>query len=129
MDDVVKNMLENGLTPDVLFQLFLIIIAVIIVLWIRGWIIRWLAYTKFKGSIEISKDTVVREATPTGYVDFILEDVGMTSIVLRSVDKKLKKITPTKFSNDRDWVTVQRRDDQDLARDMELQIEDMSEKE
>lgn len=122
MENIIKNMLENGLTPEVMFQLFLIIVAIVIVLWIRGWIVRYLAYMKFKGSMEISKDTVVREVTPTGYVDFVLEDVGMTSIILRSVDKKLKKITPTKLANDRDWVTVQRKDDKVLARDMEGQL-------
>ncbi len=122
MDNIINRMLETGLSSEIIFQLFLIILAIIIVLWIRSWIIRYLEYMKFKGSIEISKDTIVRELTPTGYVDYILEDVGLTSIILRSIDKKLKKIIPTKIANDRDWITVQRKEDTFLAKDMERQL-------
>lgn len=121
MDDVVKNMLEGGLTPQLMFDLFLVVLVILIVLWIRGWIVRYLAYMKFKGSMDISKDVIVREGTSTGYIDFSLESVDMSSIILRSIDKKLKKIVPMSGANDRPWVVVQRRDEPELTKEMESQ--------
>ena len=121
MEEVIRNMWQHGITADLVFDLFMVIFVIMAVLWIRSWIIRYLALMKFKGSMDISKDVIVREGTSTGYVDFRLESVDISAIILRSVDLKLKKIIPTKTANDRTWVIVQRRDEKKLMKDMENQ--------
>lgn len=110
MEIIFNNIINGGLTPILIFNLFVSILIIMISLWIRGWIIRYLAFIKFKGSLDISKDVIVRESTSIGHIDFILDDVDQSSIVLRSIDNKLKKIIPTKIANDRDWIIVQRKD-------------------
>lgn len=110
MEDVVQNMIKGGLTPELMMQLLVIILTVFVVLWIRGVIARRLAYMRFVSSMDMSKDVVVREGTSTGYIDYTLESLNTKSIILRSVDEKLKMIIPTITANDRIWITVQRLD-------------------
>ena len=121
VDTVVQNVLKSGLTPQLILDICIVIFGILIVLWIRNWAIRYLAHMKFKGSMDISKDVVVREFLQMGYIDFFLESVDRTSIILRSIDGKLKKIIPTATANDRDWVIVQRQDESILTRDMKSQ--------
>lgn len=110
MENVVKQMLESGLSLELLFDLAIIILVITIVMWLKGAITRYLAFSKFKGSMDISKDVIVRMATPTGYVDYRLISVDRSSIILVSLDSELKLIVPTKTANDRDWVLVRRKD-------------------
>lgn len=114
MEEVVQNIIKNGLTPELMMQLFVIILTVFIVLWIRNVINRRLAYMRFTGSMDISRDVVVREGTSTGYVDYTFESIDTKVIILRSVDEKLKMIIPTISANDRIWITVQRLDSNKL---------------
>ena len=111
METVIKDVIEGGLTPELMMQLFVLVLVIFIALWIRGWIVRQLAFMRFKGSMNVAKDVIVRESTSVGHVDFRFESIDSVSIILRSVDGKLKKVIPTKSSNDRDWVIVQRRDE------------------
>lgn len=110
MEEVVQNIIKGGFTPELMMQLLVIILTIFIVLWIRGVIARRLAYMRFVSSMDMSKDVVVREGTSTGYVDYTLESLNTKSIILRSVDEKLKMIIPTISANDRIWITVQRLD-------------------
>lgn len=111
MENLLNDIVNGGLTPALMYNLLMCIIVIMVALWLRGWITRYLAFMKFKGSIEISKDVIVREGTSTGFVDFNLEDVTQSNIILKSVDGELKKIIPTKNSNDRDWVIVSRQEE------------------
>lgn len=110
MEEVVQNIIKGGFTPELMMQLFVIILSVFVVLKIRGMINRQIAYSRFTGSMDISKDVVVREGTSTGYIDYTFESIDKRTIILRSIDKKLKMIIPTISANDRIWVTVQRLD-------------------
>jgi len=110
MEEIIQNMVKGGITPELMMQLFVIILTVFIVLWLRGVIARRLAYMRFVSSMDMSKDVVVREGTSTGYIDYTLESLNTKSIILRSVDEKLKMIIPTITANDRIWITVQRLD-------------------
>jgi acetone carboxylase gamma subunit len=110
MEKIIQDIINGGITPEILIQLLVVILTIFLVLWIRGKIVRRLAYMRFVGSMDMSKDVVVREGTSTGYVDYTLESLDTRSIILRSVDEKLKMIIPTVTANDRIWITVQRLD-------------------
>ena len=123
VDKVVKNVLESGLTPQLVLDIFIVILGILIVIWVRNWAMRYIAHMKFRSSMDISKDVVVRELHETGYTDYNLESIDRTSIILRSIDGKLKKIIPTASANERDWITVQRQDELILTREMDKATE------
>jgi hypothetical protein len=106
MDDIVQNMLTSGITLDTIFDLLILIAVAFIVLWIRNIIMSYIYYWRFTGSIEISKDVVVREGTSVGHIDFCLSSVDRQNVILKSVDGCFKKIIPTKDASSREWIIV-----------------------
>jgi hypothetical protein len=107
--DLLTNPIHQLITSINWKLMFTIIqgaVAFFIILWIKNFIVAFVAWLKFKNSLYICLGTWVRIPTSDNYVDGQIQSATMRYIEI--VTKYTRIYIPTKTFPDRDWVIVKK---------------------
>ena len=104
LQDLIVNILQNGIKPKYIFPVIQVIIAAYVILQIRTLLVREIAYRKFKGNMNISVGTKIRLYNEAGFDDGRI--IAVNRCVIKIISDKLTILIPTKTFPNRDWVII-----------------------
>ena len=104
LQDLIVNILQNGIKPKYIFPVIQVIIAAYVILQIRTLLVREIAYRKFKGNMNISVGTKIRLYNEAGFDDGRI--IAVNLCVIKIISDKLTILIPTKTFPNRDWVII-----------------------
>lgn len=97
---------ELFLDPAILWSMVQLAFVAFLMLSAKNAIANWIAWIRFRMSLDISVGTWVSVSTPAGFIDGCIVDANMSRIIVESDD--LKVYIPTRTFPDRDWVILKR---------------------
>jgi hypothetical protein len=100
------NQMVASINWKMMFTIIQGAIAFFFVLWIKNFIVAFVAWLRFKNSLYICLGTWVRMPTSDKYVDGQIQSANMRYIEVVTKDTRI--FIPTKTFPDRDWVILKK---------------------
>lgn len=106
LTEVYKTFTENAITFEVLLPLIQAAIAFCVILSVRNYIIKLLAWWRFKGSLDICIGTWISWEFGHKVIEGKIVHADINRVTISC--KKFRISTPTKSFCEKDWVLLKR---------------------
>jgi hypothetical protein len=104
LQDLIVNILHNGIKPKYIFPVIQVILSAYIIMHIRSLLVREVAYRKFRSNMNMSVGTKIRVYNESGHIDGRIVSVNRCTI--KVVSEKITMLIPTKTFPNRDWIII-----------------------